>query len=66
MGCDGVREWSEERDPLGHTVEDLRILVKEGLESGPSPHATMTEVKTEARRRHEAGDIASAPASRAP
>jgi antitoxin ParD1/3/4 len=48
---DAVREWQERRDLLGYTVEELRDLVQEGLESGPSRHATMAGVKAEARRR---------------
>ena len=48
---DAVREWKERRDLLGYTVEELRSLVQEGLESGPSELASMDEVKAEARRR---------------
>jgi len=48
---DAVREWQERRDLLGYTVEELRGLVQAGLDSGPSRHATMAEVKAEARRR---------------
>lgn len=48
---DAVREWKERRDLLGYTVEELRILVQEGLESGPSEHASMEDIKAEARRR---------------
>ena len=48
---DAVREWKERRDLLGYTIEELRELVREGLESGPSPRASMDEVKAEARRR---------------
>lgn len=48
---DAVREWKERRDLLGYTAEELRSLVQEGLESGPSEYASMDEVKAEARRR---------------
>ncbi len=48
---DAVREWKERRDLLGYTVEDLRDLVHEGIASGPSSRATMTDVKAEAGRR---------------
>ncbi|KAA0686874.1 type II toxin-antitoxin system ParD family antitoxin [Neorhizobium sp. P12A] len=51
---DAVREWKERRDLLGYTVEDLRVLVQEGIDSGPSPLETMADVKAEARRRLEA------------
>lgn len=50
---DAVREWKERRDLLGYTVEDLRALVQEGIESGPSSRTTMTEVKAAARERLE-------------
>ena len=50
---DAVRQWKERRDLLGYTVEELRGLVQEGLESGPSEYASMDEVKAEARRRLE-------------
>ncbi len=50
---DAVREWKERRDLLGYTVEDLRALVHEGIDSGPSQRSTMTEVKAAARHRFE-------------
>lgn len=51
---DAVREWKERRDLLGYTAEELRTLVEEGLESGPSNRSSMDKVKAEARRRFEA------------
>ena len=51
---DAVREWKERRDLLGYTIDELRERVKEGVDSGPSSHANMSEVKAEARRRFEA------------
>ena len=45
------REWQERRDLLGYTVDELRTLVQEGLESGESRHHSVTEIKAEARRR---------------
>ncbi|PZM15879.1 type II toxin-antitoxin system ParD family antitoxin [Rhizobium tubonense] len=51
---DAVREWKERRDLLGYTVEELRELVQEGIDSGPSPRASMDDVKAEARRRFDA------------
>lgn len=51
---DAVREWKERRDLLGYTVEELRELVQQGVESGPSSHPTIADVKAEARRRFEA------------
>ena len=50
---DAVREWKERRELLGYTAEELRDLARESVASGPSPHATMADVKAEARRRHE-------------
>jgi antitoxin ParD1/3/4 len=51
---DAAREWKERRDLLGYTVEKLRELVKDGIDSGPSSHASMEDVKAEARRRFDA------------
>jgi len=48
---DAVREWKERRDLLGYTVVELRDLVQEGLESGPSGRSSMDQIKAEARRR---------------
>lgn len=50
---DAVREWKERRDLLGYTLEELRELVQEGIDSGPSGRDSMGEVKAEARRRLE-------------
>jgi antitoxin ParD1/3/4 len=50
---DAVREWKERRDHLGYTVEELRVLVRHGIDSGQSQHATMADVKAEARRRFD-------------
>jgi len=33
---DALRDWKEKRDLLGYTVEELRALVQEGLDSGPA------------------------------
>jgi len=48
---DAVREWKERRDLLGYTIEDLRVLVQQGIDSGPSSLTTMEDVKLAARRR---------------
>ena len=32
---EALRQWKERRDLLGHTVEELRMLWQQGLESGP-------------------------------
>jgi len=51
---DAVREWKERRDLLGYTADELRGMVQEGIDSGPSHHGTLADVKTEARRRFDA------------
>ena len=33
---DALRQWKERRDLLGYTVEELRELVQEGIDSGPA------------------------------
>ena len=32
---DALRQWKDRRDLLGYTVEELRKLVQEGIDSGP-------------------------------
>ncbi|MET7241815.1 type II toxin-antitoxin system ParD family antitoxin [Methylobacterium sp. EM32] len=55
---DAVRLWKQHRnvhdDTHGYSIEELRELVREGLESGPSQWDSMAEIKAEARRRWEA------------
>jgi antitoxin ParD1/3/4 len=51
---DAVREWKERRDLLGYTADELRQMVQDGIDSGPSPRATMADVTAEARRRSDA------------
>jgi antitoxin ParD1/3/4 len=51
---DAVREWKERRDLLGYTADELRELVREGIDSGPSSLGTMADVKATARRRLDA------------
>jgi len=50
---DAVREWKERRDLLGYTADELRELVREGIDSGPSSLAAMADVKAEAHRRFD-------------
>jgi antitoxin ParD1/3/4 len=50
---DAMREWKERRDLFGYTLEELRALVQEGIDSGPSSRQSMAEIKAEARRRYE-------------
>ncbi|TVS15947.1 MAG: type II toxin-antitoxin system ParD family antitoxin [Gammaproteobacteria bacterium] len=49
---EAVREWKERHELLGFTIEELQGLVEEGLDSGPSEHADLEDLKAEARRRH--------------
>jgi antitoxin ParD1/3/4 len=56
---DALRQWKERRDLFGYTVEELRRLIQEGLDSGPGRFASMDEIKAEARRRAERANRAS-------
>lgn len=50
---DALRLWKERRDLMGYTVEELRALIQEGIDSGPSE--TDGEVFMERlRQRYEA------------
>ena len=33
---EALREWKERRDLFGYSIEELRRLVQEGIDSGPS------------------------------
>ena len=33
---DALRDWKERRDLYGYTLEELRVLVRQGIDSGPS------------------------------
>lgn len=52
---DALRDWRERRAASGYTTEELRALVKEGIDSAPGRFASMEEIKAEARRRRAAG-----------
>jgi len=49
---EAVREWKERRDLLGYTIEELRVLVQEGIDSGPPIDAA--EVFADLRRKIDA------------
>ncbi|MEN2976756.1 type II toxin-antitoxin system ParD family antitoxin (plasmid) [Tistrella bauzanensis] len=49
--CETVREWRDRRDLLGYTVDDLRGLVQEGIDSGPAIAFDARDIKQAARRR---------------
>lgn len=48
---DALRLWKERRDLFGYTVEELRALIQEGIDSGPGQFDTMDQLKAEARKR---------------
>lgn len=51
---EALREWKERHDNFGYSVAELRLLVQQGIDSGPGRFSTMAEIKAEARRRFEA------------
>lgn len=48
---DALRMWSERRENFGYSLEEIRTLVREGIESGPGKFNSIDEIKAEARRR---------------
>ncbi|MBL8905945.1 MAG: type II toxin-antitoxin system ParD family antitoxin [Rhizobiales bacterium] len=50
---DALRQWKERRDLNGYSVEELRRLVQEGIDSGPGQFVSMDEIIAEAHRRAE-------------
>ena len=38
---DALREWKERRDKLGYTIDELRRLIQEGIDSGPGTFRSM-------------------------
>lgn len=55
---DALRQWKDRRDLFGYTLEELRVLVQEGIDSGPGKFTSMDEIKAEARRRWKANSAA--------
>lgn len=55
---DALRQWKDRRDLFGYTLEELRALVQEGIDSGPGKFTSMDDVKAEARRRWKADNAA--------
>ncbi|WP_372501157.1 type II toxin-antitoxin system ParD family antitoxin (plasmid) [Tistrella mobilis] len=47
---EAVREWQERRDLLGCTVDELRALVQEGIDSGPATPFDPESIDHEGRR----------------
>jgi antitoxin ParD1/3/4 len=54
---DALRQWKERRDLFGYSAEELRRLVQEGIDSGPSLHGpqTMSEIIDRYKKRVAAG-----------
>ena len=52
---EALRDWKERRDNFGYTIAELRRLVQEGIDSGPSLHGpdVMERIKAKARQRFE-------------
>lgn len=50
---DALRNWKERRDLYGYTLEELRSLIQEGIDSGQGNFRSMDEIKGEARTRLE-------------
>lgn len=42
---DALRQWKERRDNFGYTIEELRVLVQEGIDSGLSEEDGPTFMK---------------------
>lgn len=50
-----VEEWRAQRSVEALSVEELRRLWQEGIDSGPGLGLTIEEIKAEARRRRREG-----------
>lgn len=48
---DALRQWKDRRDLHGYTVQELRALWQEGIDSGPSRFPDLEALKAEGRRR---------------
>lgn len=48
---DALREWNERRECYGYTRDELRALIKEGLENGEPKPWNKAEFLEEARER---------------
>lgn len=46
---EAVREWKERREPLGYTVDELRALAQEGIDSGPAVDGAAAFARIRAR-----------------
>ena len=57
---DALRQWKERRDLFGYTLDELRQLVREGLESGP-PVDGPTAMKRLVAKYETSGGVSKAP-----
>ncbi len=46
---DALRQWKDRRDLFGYTIEELRRLVQEGIDSGPGLDADGVFARLRAR-----------------
>ena len=56
---DALREWQINRAGEGLSVEELRRLWQEGIDSGPGREISFEEIKEEVHRRTKASKAAS-------
>jgi antitoxin ParD1/3/4 len=42
---DALRQWKERRDNFGYTKDELRVLIQEGIDSGPSKESGPAFIK---------------------
>jgi antitoxin ParD1/3/4 len=50
---EALGRWKEERALFGYTIEELRALAQQGIDSGPGRFADMASIKAEALSRLE-------------
>ena len=56
---EALREWKHRRTPHVQHPDELRQLWAEGLASSPGRHASIEDIKHEARRQHAAAQAIS-------
>jgi antitoxin ParD1/3/4 len=50
---EALGRWKDERELFGYTIEELRALAQQGIDSGPGQFADMASIKAEALSRLE-------------
>ena len=50
---DALRQWKERRENFGYSIDELRALVQQGIDSGPTEDGptVMARIKAKARAR---------------